>query len=261
VTHQEKLEVFIRNPTSSGIFLDFDGTLSEIVHVPSEARPVEGVPETLAELGRRFAVVAVVSGRSAEELLKWLGPDVEIWGVHGAQRAVGGEVVLSERAAPYAELMSKVHADAAAALDDLAIEGTLIENKAVMVALHFRAAENVEAARSALDDVAEELATHYGLERAGGRLAFELRPPIELSKQSVVMERAREAELRAAMFVGDDRVDLPAFDALDELARAGVNTVRVGVDSTEAPPELLDRADIVVQGPSGVLDLLERLIR
>ena len=61
------------------------------------------------------------------------------------------------------------------------------------------------------------------------------------------------------MFVGDDVVDLPAFDALDELARKGLTTLRVAVRSSEAPEELLERADVIVDGPVGVLGLLEDL--
>jgi trehalose 6-phosphate phosphatase len=129
-----------------------------------------------------------------------------------------------------------------------------------MLALHFRAASDVEAARRALDELAGSLAAEHGLKRAGGRLAFELRPPIDVTKANIVLTRTREENLSAAMFIGDDRVDIPAFEALDELAAEGVTTVRVAVDSSEAPPELLKRADIVVDGPAGTIALLSQLI-
>ena len=60
-----ELEALLEEPTATGIFLDFDGTLSEIVSVPSEGRPVAGAIELLQQLGEKFAVTAVVSGRSA----------------------------------------------------------------------------------------------------------------------------------------------------------------------------------------------------
>jgi len=44
-----------------------------------------------------------------------------------------------------------------------------------------------------------------------------------------------------------------------ELAAAGVPGLRVAVRSEEAPPDLLAAADLVVEGPDGVLDLLRRL--
>jgi hypothetical protein len=39
----------------------------------------------------------------------------------------------------------------------------------------------------------------------------------------------------------------------------GMATLRVGVDSDEAPPELTERADLVVDGPQGVLAFLDEL--
>jgi trehalose 6-phosphate phosphatase len=253
------IEPLLSAPEQSGIFTDFDGTLSEIVFVPSQARPMSGVPEVLTRLANRFKLVAVVSGRSARQLLEWLGPDVEIWGTHGAERAVGGRVELSEEAAPYEALMKRVFDEAQRRMGELAIEGTMIEDKTVMIGLHFRAARDRERAQSALDDLAADLANTYGLTRAGGRLAYELRPPIELSKSQVVLGRSREASLTAVAFAGDDRVDLPAFDALDRLQADGIATLRIGVRSDEAPPELLGRADLIVEGPGGMLALLEQL--
>jgi trehalose 6-phosphate phosphatase len=254
-----ELEPLLAAPEKSGIFLDFDGTLSEIVFVPSDARPLPGVRETLARLADRFKVVAVVSGRSARQLLEWLGPDTEIWGTHGAERAVAGRIELSEAAAPYKDLMRQVFVEAQQHMADLALEGTVIEDKTVMVGLHFRAARDRERAQHALDELAAGLADKYGLRRAGGRLAYELRPPVDLSKADVVFTRSVEESLTAVAFAGDDRVDLPAFDALDRLRNDDVATLRIGVRSDEAPVELLERADVIVDGPTGLLDLLRRL--
>jgi trehalose 6-phosphate phosphatase len=83
---------------------------------------------------------------------------------------------------------------------------------------------------------------------------------VELSKSTVVLDRARSTGAASALFVGDDTVDLPAFDALDELAREGVTTLRVAVRSDESPEALLERADVVVDGPSGVVEFLAGLL-
>ena len=228
--------------------------------VPSEARPLPGVPELLEELADRFRVVGVISGRSALELIRWLGTRVDIWGVHGAEHVVDGEVRLTEHAEPFAELMQRVRDEAHERIEELQVPGVVVEDKQVMIGLHFRAAPDVEAARVALDAIADELADRHGLLRAGGRLAFELRPPREFSKAAVVLDVARAARVTAAMYAGDDRVDLPAFDALDTLEDEGVHAVRVGVASDEVPPELLERADIVVDGPGAMVELLRGLL-
>jgi trehalose 6-phosphate phosphatase len=88
-------------------------------------------------------------------------------------------------------------------------------------------------------------------------MSVELHPPIAADKGTAL--EALTAGLSAVCYAGDDRGDLPAFDALDRLAAAGVHTLRVAVASPEAPPELVHRADLLVDDPGGVIDLLRRL--
>jgi trehalose 6-phosphate phosphatase len=106
---------------------------------------------------------------------------------------------------------------------------------------------------------AERTAAETGLTLDEARMSYELRPPVPHGK-GVVLEEAA-AGLRAACFLGDDRGDLDAFDALDRLASRGVAVVRIGVRSDEAPADLLDRADLVVDGPPAVVEVLELLAR
>jgi trehalose 6-phosphate phosphatase len=247
-------------PGETGLFFDFDGTLADIVPRPEDARPLEGVPETLAALDEVFRVVCVVSGRSAEQLADWLGPRVEIWGLHGAQRAYGGRVTVAPDAARFEDLMRRVRDEARARVEDLAVPGVLVEDKRVMVGLHWRMAKDRTRAEARVREVAEDLVEKHGLAMAGGKMALELRPPIEVSKKDVVIRRAREENLRAVAFAGDDVVDLPAFDALDELSRSGVSVVKVAVVSDEAPQELTRRADVTVERPVGMRGWLQRLL-
>ena len=89
-------------------------------------------------------------------------------------------------------------------------------------------------------------------------MAVELRPPVPVDKGTVIEELTQGAT--AAAFAGDDAGDLPAFAALLELVRGGTlaHAVRIGVASVEAPPEILT-ADLVVDGPAALADLLGRL--
>ena len=61
------------------------------------------------------------------------------------------------------------------------------------------------------------------------------------------------AGLAAVCFVGDDTGDLPAFEALRRLAAAGVATLAVAVAGPETPAAVLAAADMVVDGPAGLL--------
>jgi trehalose 6-phosphate phosphatase len=89
------------------------------------------------------------------------------------------------------------------------------------------------------------------------KASVELHPPVAADKGTVVA--AATAGLEAACFLGDDVGDLPAFAALERLRTAGLHGVCVAVRTAESPPELLDRADLVVEGPAGALDVLRRL--
>jgi trehalose 6-phosphate phosphatase len=243
-----------------GLFMDFDGTLSEIVPQPQDARPIAGARQVLDELSHRFAAVAVVSGRSAHQLSEWLGPSIEIWGLHGAERAFGGRVELSDAVAPYADAIDAARSAAIERFQRSDLEGAVVEDKGAMVALHYRTARDPDAAGRIIAAVADDLATGHGLKVTAARMVYELRPPIEVSKRQVVERRARELDLQAACFVGDDSVDLPAFDALDGLQSEGRVCLRVAVRSDESPPELIDRADHVVDGPTGALRFLQELL-
>jgi trehalose 6-phosphate phosphatase len=90
-------------------------------------------------------------------------------------------------------------------------------------------------------------------------MVLELAPADTPGKGSVILREARARNLAGCLFAGDDRADLAAFAALDELEADGTVTVKVAVKSEETPQELIDEADIVVERPSGLLELLARL--
>jgi trehalose 6-phosphate phosphatase len=60
------------------------------------------------------------------------------------------------------------------------------------------------------------------------------------------------------LFAGDDLGDLEAFDAVDALREEGLPTLLVCSGSDEQPA-LAERADLVVEGPDGVLEFLRKL--
>ena len=70
----------------------------------------------------------------------------------------------------------------------------------------------------------------------------------------------RDRGVRAILYAGDDLGDLSAFAAVDELRESGIPGVKVCSGSPEAP-EVAQAADIVVDGPAGIADLLETLGR
>ena len=84
---------------------------------------------------------------------------------------------------------------------------------------------------------------------------LELRPPVGAHKGTAVTHLLGERGLGRGLYAGDDTTDLDAFAAIGALELG----VKVAVASAEGPPELREAADIVVDGPAEVLQLLSRL--
>ena len=89
-------------------------------------------------------------------------------------------------------------------------------------------------------------------------MVLELAPADTPGKGAVVLRQASARGLDAVLYAGDDEADLDAFAALDRLAPATA-TAKVAVRSAETPNALLEAADIVVEGPAGLLTLLRTL--
>jgi trehalose 6-phosphate phosphatase len=246
----EVLDPFRAAPGRAAVCSDFDGTLSAIVDDPAAARPVAGAVEALSDLAGRYALVAVLSGRPVAFLQEHLPASLELRGLYGLEGASGGVRSVHPEAAPWREVVESV---TTAAHEDLP-PGVLIEPKGVSLTLHYRTDPEVAGAVLAF---AGEAAARTGLHLRAARKSVELHPPLAVDKGTVLLELA--SGLDAACFIGDDAGDLAAFDALDDLARAGTATARVAVRSPEVPAGLLERADVVVDGPAGVVALLRSL--
>ena len=245
------LAVLADQPGRSGVYTDFDGTLAAIVDNPDAARPLDGAAEALGALADRYARVGVISGRPVRFLLEHVAaPGVDLWGEYGLERVIDGDIRAADGAPQWREAVEVVAARASAAG-----VAERVERKSLSVTLHWRADPGREAAVRAW---AAGEAARAGLEVLAARQAVELRPPLQRDKGTALAEAA--AGLGAACFLGDDRGDLAAFDALDRLAAGAVYVTRIAVHSSEMPEELERRADIVVDGPQGALDLLNALL-
>ncbi len=91
---------------------------------------------------------------------------------------------------------------------------------------------------------------------------LEIRPPVPVDKGQAVLTMLERRPASAALYGGDDVTDLDAFDALDSLSRSGglAAAVRVGVRSSEGPAGIVERADLVVEGVDGFVEVLATLV-
>ena len=248
----ELLQPFRAEPKRAAVITDFDGTLSPIVDDPELSEPLDGAHQLLDALAEEYGCVAVVSGRPLKFLRERLGcgPKVRLRGIYGLESSREGEPTEDSAAEKWRDTVAAV----AARGDEDAPPGVAVERKGLSVTIHYRTAP--EAAPWAEEWTAVQ-ADESGLLRHPGRMSWELIPPVPVDKGTTVLDLGDGFD--AVCFIGDDRGDLPAFQALDELARRGAYVLKVVVESPEVPAELLREADVTVSGPAGTVGLLRRL--
>jgi trehalose 6-phosphate phosphatase len=248
------LAAAVADPPRTLVALDFDGTLAPIVAQPEDAAAHPGAADALAGLAAAGFRLAVITGRPVADVLRLASgfagvPGLMIFGHYGLEQWMAGELTTPEEH-PGVD-------PARAALRDLAgsREGVAVEDKGHSVAIHTRNAPDPAQAFEELRPRAEAIGAHNDLEVVPGRYVLELRPA-GVDKGGALRRLVAESDVHAVVFAGDDLGDLPAVRALRALDVAGVV---VCSDSVETPDELRNAADVVVDGPDGVVELLRAM--
>jgi len=243
------------DPAGAVVALDYDGTLAPVVDRPSDAVPAPGAVAALRALAPRVRTLALVTGRPADVVVDLAGlahvPGLVVLGQYGAQRWSGGATA-SPPALPGVDVARRQLPPL------LEPEGAVLEDKGIALVVHTRPSVDPSGALTRLTGPVTAVANAAGLELHPGRLVLELRPP-GFDKRGALLSLC-DPEPSAVLFAGDDVGDLAAYDAVDELRERGVPGVLVCSASDEGPAVLRERADLVVDGPAGVVALLERLL-
>lgn len=255
---QAGLDAIRADPAHALIASDFDGTLSAIVPDPASARAYPGAAAALGRLAASAGTVAIITGRPAAEAVALGGFDgiggLIVLGHYGAERWQAGRVTAAPVPGGVADARRALPGVLAAAG---APAGTRIEDKGTALAVHTRQAADPEGALEALRDPVTRLAGEAGLVLEPGRLVLEIRPA-GTDKGAALRSLAAERGARSVLFCGDDLGDLAAFAVVRDLRAAGIPGCAVCSASPESP-RVAEAADVVVDGPGGVVGLLSAL--
>ncbi|SCY29642.1 trehalose-phosphatase [Microvirga guangxiensis] len=221
------------------LFLDFDGTLVDIVERPDAVVVDPDLPDVLRRLQERLGgALAIVSGRPVSFLDHHLKPySFDMAGLHGLEQRVAGDLHLCDPDEhPQLRRMIGRLKDAVA---DKA--GVLIEDKGCSVAIHWRLApQEKDFALSTAHAAVEALGNEYRLQH--GKAVAEILP--SAAGKGKVIESFLHAlpyKGRRPIFVGDDLTDENGFKTVN--ARGGLS-VRIGAGETIAKVRLGTPADL-----------------
>lgn len=246
----------------SGLFSDFDGTLSPVAPTPDLAEAAPGVSDTLGMLAERVSLVGIVTGRGIDDVVNRVAvPELLYVGNHGLEWLEGGEHHVhpagleAEGGLPEAlrEIEHRLKAH-------VPLEGVIFENKRYSGSIHYRLTKEPGKTGDVLRPIVEEIASEYGFWVSDGKMVMELRPGATVNKGSAVHRIVTERQLRSAVFLGDDVTDADAFVMLRTLREEqGLGTCSVGVLTLDTDQRVIDNSDFLLDGVDDVVSMLLEL--
>jgi trehalose 6-phosphate phosphatase len=233
---------------------DFDGTLAPLVLDPETSAPVDGAIEAFAALGRRGAQLAVITGRDAATVVR-LGrleavPGLIVGGLYGIETWTDGRLTTQDTPPEVERLRARLPEIIRGGDPDV-----WVEDKRLSLVVHTRKSHDPAAALEQLSGPVTALGHELGFEVHPGSDVLELRLP-GFDKGGALRRLAQGRP--AALYVGDDLGDLPAFAEIRRLRDDGVAAYCVAVRSSGVTAAV-EKADTAVDSPEGVVDLFRAL--
>ncbi|NYG54836.1 trehalose-phosphatase [Nocardioides perillae] len=264
---QERYAALVRALPQVVVGLDFDGTLSPIVEDPTAARIHPEAAPVLRALAAEVRALAVVTGRPARQAialgdldevgtaLREAGTELYVFGQYGNERWSASRRRIVSPQPPHG--LATFLRELPGVLREADAADAWVEEKGLAVAVHTRRLPEPGEAQRRLTAPLTALAERHDLAIEPGRHVLEVRAP-GMHKGIAVRTVVEEVEAGGILFAGDDLGDLEAFEAVAELREEGLATLLV-CSASEEQVALVERADVVVDGPDGVLELLRRL--
>lgn len=238
---------------NAGLVMDFDGVLSPITDDPNASELLPGTDKILASLAAKLSVVALLSGRPASFLAKRATiPGVELYGSYGLEHLSDDGIEVVPEAQQWTTAVQEATEMLHQELDG--IEGIYVEDKSLAVAVHWRRVQDRDRAAKLIAPLVRKATVNYGLRREPGKFVEELRMPLDQDKGTALRRIISTRNLQSVAYAGDDRGDLPAFEAA--VAAGGYTLV---IDSPDIAPEVSKVSGAHFDGPEEFQFWLERL--
>ena len=249
---------------------DFDGTLAVPRMGPWAATIVPTARRALRRLAATDGVqVALLSGRTAADLSRRVRVGGALYlGNHGLEH---GRLRRRQRAESLG-IIPHPGTDTAPGMAAILVERVpllvpdpwlVVEAKLPAVTFHYRSAPDVAEAGLRVAAAVDGLDPQGELVRFPGMRSLELRPRGAPGKGETFQALLDEVRPAVAFMLGDDRTDVPAFEALRAArSRGELHGAAIGVaHSTQASTETAGQVDAVLASPVEVAAFLRALAR
>lgn len=236
-----KMTADFRVARKRALFLDYDGTLAPIVTRPEDAIPTTALLKTLKKLGdHKDTDVHVISGRSRNDLGKWLGDlPVTLIAEHGAfERHAGNKHWRANGTAG-----NDWKQDVKPILQRYAdrTPGAHVEEKSTALVWHYREASAYTAQKHlvVIKRLLQPLLRAHSLEAHDGKMILEIKHR-DTSKGTQVAKKLSAEQYNFIMTIGDDYTDESMFKVMPESAYS----IKVGTGKSAAKIRVKDTDEV-----------------
>jgi trehalose-phosphatase len=237
------------------VFADFDGTLSQLVEVPSKAVLDPHAERALRRLSAEARVsLAVISGRSVDDVASRIGLPIAYAGDYGLEIHTPDidftvpDAHSARRKLP--ELCNRIREATQH------ISGTLVEAKHFTASVHFR--QVASHLVPGLLDIVRNCVLGSEFEIRPGTYALEVKPRVDWSKGDAVswLLSRYSAVPEQAVCIGDDETDEDMFRKLTGAVRIRVTN---GTETVSTVAPYCVRRDDLGQVLNGIADVAEAI--
>ena len=235
------------------LFLDFDGTLSPIVDVPSEAQALDELPEIIQKCTEHFRV-CIITGRDSHVIMEKLRLNNVFYAAcHGFEITSFPnflyQVPEAKAAIPNLDQAEKKFAE-----EFSGIEGFVLERKKFGIALHYRMMKSPEAVSKLKDKVTKYVSSDSALKVREGEKVLEILPEVYWDKGMAMLKiyqvlGIHEKDL-PPLYIGDGQTDEDAFREMETL----------GIPILASIGQRRSKAKYHLRGPVEVRDFLKKLL-
>lgn len=226
-----KIKFEIKKSDKISLFLDFDGTLSPLVTIPTKTKLPKNVKKLLRKLVKINKIsLAIISGRMLEDIKKKVNVSGILYsGNHGMEWEFNGKRFTTSVPKKTHEALRQIKTEMEKVSANF--KGSFVEDKKFSVAFHYRGVYRTKKAFVAeiLKPILDKYLETKLVSLLSGRQVFDMRANVNWTKGSLVRhyKKLLETDPGNIIYIGDSASDEDAFKALKDSI-----TIKVGYSET-----------------------------